>query len=230
VALADDGVAIEGHGSVRDRELLYRNIKRAYWKRKKDGSFYLSTQAFTDPNYRISVYRAALCGDEPSHAQEEDEDYVRSLYAGDVRAIDTVIRYDNQTPIEHHRVDIDPAQGAMIRRMQRYLQTARSPAIGSSKDCKCAWFVSLGGRKATPLPTTKGNSSRESSQRRQPARFSFPRARTRLASPPPDTVPLPQQGPVGVLTGESEAAVLLIDRSPSVTLCRAIKATQEVSR
>jgi hypothetical protein len=110
VALADDGLAIEGHVSVRNRELLYRNIKRVYWKKqKRSDGFYLSTQAFTDPQYRISVYRAALCGNDPSHAQEEDEDYVRGLYAEDVRAIDTVIKFDNNEPREHYRVDVAPA-------------------------------------------------------------------------------------------------------------------------
>jgi len=110
VALAGDGLAIEGHSPVRDRELLYRNIKRVYWKKRKgNGGYYLSTQAFTDPQYRISVYRAALCGNDPSHAQEEGEDYVRGLYAEDVRAIDTVIKFDNNEPRVHYRVDVAPA-------------------------------------------------------------------------------------------------------------------------
>lgn len=110
MALADDGLAIEGHGPVRNRELLYRSIKRVYCKeQKKSGGSYLSTQALTDPQYRISVYRAALCGNFPSHAQAEDKDYVRVLYAEDVRAIDTVIKFDNNEPREHYRVDVAPA-------------------------------------------------------------------------------------------------------------------------
>src|SRR5829696_9048376 len=69
----------------------------------------------------------------------------------------------------------------------------------------------------------------------------FPRATIIPAWPPPRSdatsgskplypTPLPQERPVGVLAGEGELAVLLIDRSLSVTLCRPIKATQEVSR
>ncbi len=46
----------------------------------------------------------------------------------------------------------------------------------------------------------------------------------------PSFVPLPQELPVGELPGEGEPSVLLIDRNPSVTLCRHIKVTQEVSR
>jgi hypothetical protein len=107
VALVD-GTAIEGHSPVEGRELLYRNIKRVYWKQTNDG-FYLGSMAFTDPDYRISVYRAHLCGNDPSHAQEQAEDYVRSLVTEDVRNIDTVVRGPSDAPIERHRVDVAPA-------------------------------------------------------------------------------------------------------------------------
>jgi hypothetical protein len=50
------------------------------------------------------------------------------------------------------------------------------------------------------------------------------------SSMPLKPTPLPQERPVGVLAGEGEATVLLIDRSPTVTLCRPTKATQEVCR
>lgn len=102
------GTTIDGRSPVEDCELLYRDIKRAYW-RERGGVFQLGTQAFTDPDYRISVYRATLCGNDPSHAQEEAEDYVRSIRAETVRSIDTVIKYDNNEPVEHHRVDVAPA-------------------------------------------------------------------------------------------------------------------------
>ena len=103
-----DGAAIEGRSPVEPEELLYRNIKRVYWKRR-NGDYYLGTQAFTDPSYRISVYRAGLCGNNPGHAQEEAEDYVRSILTKDVRGIDTVIKYRNGEPDKHHRVDVAPA-------------------------------------------------------------------------------------------------------------------------
>lgn len=102
-----DGLVIEGHSPVEFDELLYRNIKRVYWK-PRNGGFYLGTQAFTDPEYRISVYRASLCGNDPSHVQETAEDYVRSILAEDVRGIDTVIKYDNNEPKELYRVDVVP--------------------------------------------------------------------------------------------------------------------------
>jgi hypothetical protein len=106
VALVD-GTTIDGRSPVEDRELLYRNIKRGYW-RERGGDFELSTQAFTDPSYRISVYRAELCGNDPSHAKEEEEDYVRSIRTETVRGIDTVIRYRNNDPVQHHRVNVAP--------------------------------------------------------------------------------------------------------------------------
>ena len=52
----------------------------------------------------------------------------------------------------------------------------------------------------------------------------------RHAAKPLHPAPLPQECPVCVLSGGCEAAGLLIARSPSVTLRRPMKATQEVSR
>jgi hypothetical protein len=49
-----------------------------------------------------------------------------------------------------------------------------------------------------------------------------------VSSQPLHPASLPQALPVCVLAKEGEAAVLVIDRSPSVTLCQPIKATQEV--
>jgi hypothetical protein len=105
-----DGLATNPQEYVEDYEALYRNVKRAYLK-PLNGSFRPSSQAFTDPNYRISVYRAILCGNDPSHAQvKKTEDCVRRLITGEVRAIGTVIKYDSRrNPVQHHAVCVDPA-------------------------------------------------------------------------------------------------------------------------
>jgi hypothetical protein len=109
VALAD-GLATNPQEYVKDDEVLYRNVKRAYIK-PLNGGFRPSSQAFTDPNYRISVYRAMLCSNNPSHAQvDKREDCVRRLVTGEVRAIGTVIKYDSKrNPVQHHAVRVDPA-------------------------------------------------------------------------------------------------------------------------
>jgi hypothetical protein len=94
---------------VKNNEKLYRGVKREYWKRKKDGSgFRLSSQAFTDPKYRISVYRACLCGHNPSRAQKDDTYYVCSLLAGCVRSIGSVVKRDNDKVVQHYTIDVEP--------------------------------------------------------------------------------------------------------------------------
>ena len=77
--------------------------------RKNSGEFYLSSQAFADRNRRPSVDRARLCGHDPSHAQFRTSDYVCSLVAEGVRAIDNVVKYDKKgVPQVHHNIDVEP--------------------------------------------------------------------------------------------------------------------------
>ncbi len=94
---------------VKNSEKLYRGVRRAYWKPKKDGSgFRLSSQAFTDPEYRISVYRACLCGHNPSRAQKDDTYYVCSLLAERVRSIGSVAEKDNDKIVQRYTIDVEP--------------------------------------------------------------------------------------------------------------------------
>jgi hypothetical protein len=94
---------------VKNNEKLYRGVKREYWKRKKDGSgFRLSSQAFTDPEYRISVYRACLCGHNPRRAQKDDTYYVCSLLAERVRSIGSVVKKDNDKIVQLYTIDVEP--------------------------------------------------------------------------------------------------------------------------
>lgn len=103
-----DGLGGDGD-RVKDHEKLYRGVKRAYWKRKKNGiGFYLSSQAFTDPEYRISVYRACLCGHNPGRAQKDDTYYVCSLLAECVRSIGSVVKKDNDKIAQSYTIDVEP--------------------------------------------------------------------------------------------------------------------------
>lgn len=105
MALADE----LGSGYVEDEEKLYRGVKHDYWKRKKDGSgFYLSSQAFTDPDYRISVYRAALCGCNPKRAQKDETYYVCSLLTENVRGIGSVGKKQDTEIVKVHDIDVAP--------------------------------------------------------------------------------------------------------------------------
>lgn len=106
MALADDELG--GVARVEDSEKLYRGVKRERWKPKKDGSgFYLSSQAFTDPEYRISVYRACLCEHDPRRAQKDSTYYVCSLLAECVRNI-WVAKMDNAEVVQRYIVDVEP--------------------------------------------------------------------------------------------------------------------------
>lgn len=94
---------------VEDDEKLYRGVRPNLWKPRKDGNgYYLSSQAFTDPEYRISVYRARLCGHEPSRAQKDDTYYVCSLLAGRVRGIGDVVKKDNNEIVQRYEIDVEP--------------------------------------------------------------------------------------------------------------------------
>ena len=106
MALAD---GVGAGDRVEDDEALYRSVRRVLWKQKKDGEFYLSSQAFADRNPRPSVDRAKLCGYDPGYAQFRPSDYVCSLVTRDVRAIATVVKYGKKgVPQVHHNIDVEP--------------------------------------------------------------------------------------------------------------------------
>lgn len=104
-----DGVGGPDGDHVDDDEVLYRAVKPVLWKQKHGGEFYLSSQAFADRNRRPSVDRARLCEHDPGHAQFHRSDYVCSLVAEEVRAIATVVRYDNKGVQQvWHNIDVEP--------------------------------------------------------------------------------------------------------------------------
>jgi hypothetical protein len=83
---------------------LYRLVKRVH-KELKDGEWKPSASAFLDPEYRISVYRAALCNNDPSRIPTGEPGYVCRLIAEQVRAIDSVKR-DNPESGETEKYEV----------------------------------------------------------------------------------------------------------------------------
>lgn len=96
---------------VGDEEILFRNISFAHNQCKKnaDGSWHLSSQAFSDRSFKPSVDRAVLCNTNPFHTQKSEKDGVVSVVTIDVRATATVIQNDAKgNPIQTHAIDVTP--------------------------------------------------------------------------------------------------------------------------
>lgn len=92
--------------------MLYRRVKhgRNQVKQREDGEIRPSSQAFTGhrPQYLISVDRAELCDEDPSHTQQEDSDYICSVVTGEVRSIDTVTQNSPKGEvIKCHNIVVD---------------------------------------------------------------------------------------------------------------------------
>ena len=96
---------------VADEEVLYRLVKhqRGYIK-LENGEWRPSSQAFTDPKYRISVDRAELCNHDPAHTLRGMAGFVCSVGAGKARGIkDVVQRTPKGEIIRQHSVCVDHA-------------------------------------------------------------------------------------------------------------------------
>ena len=74
---------------VENDEILFRCVSfgRGQCIRDEAGRGRLSSQAFTDRNFRPSVDRSRLCAGDPRHTQFSDSDGVVSLLTADVREI-----------------------------------------------------------------------------------------------------------------------------------------------
>lgn len=69
----------------------------------------ISSQAFLDRQYKVSVDRAKLCNFDPTKTQQKNENAVVSLLTEDVRQIDTVIERNQKGKcVEKHRIDVIP--------------------------------------------------------------------------------------------------------------------------
>lgn len=96
---------------VGDEEILFRNISIAHHqcKRNADGTWHLSSQAFSDRSSKPSVDRALLCDANPLHTQKSENDGVVSVVAYDVRATASVIQNDAKgNLVQSHAIDVTP--------------------------------------------------------------------------------------------------------------------------
>ena len=104
--------------AVSDEELLYRSVSPQRNQCPIDastGKRRLSSQAFSDATFQISVDRAAFCGNDPTYTQFSPRDGVVGLIAGEVRAIDGISRNDDRGRlIRAQVVDVvpDPVEAA----------------------------------------------------------------------------------------------------------------------
>ena len=97
---------------VDDGELLYRRIPagRKLYKYRIDGTIEISSQAFTDRQFRVSVDRAALCGNNPRHTLGNVPGGVVGLVCREVRNLDDLARNDQKGAIiQRFRIDVEPA-------------------------------------------------------------------------------------------------------------------------
>ena len=97
---------------VDDDEILYRRIPagRKLYNYRTDGTIKISSMAFTDREFRVSVDRAKLCNNNPGYTMGDEPGGVVSLVARDVRGIDDLARNDPKGRlIRQFKIDIEPA-------------------------------------------------------------------------------------------------------------------------
>lgn len=97
---------------IDNSEILYRRIAtgRNLYKIKNDGMIEISSGAFSDREFRISVDRAKLCNNNPRYTLGNEPGVVVSLVARQVRNIDNLTRNDAKgKPIQQFKIDVEPA-------------------------------------------------------------------------------------------------------------------------
>jgi hypothetical protein len=103
VALAG-GLAKDPHEPVDDDEILYRLVQPKYVE-LVEGEWEIKSEAFKDPERRISVNRAVLSNNDPAYTQVDPKtDYVCRLVAGDVRRLTVTLDAPNGTVSERYGV------------------------------------------------------------------------------------------------------------------------------
>jgi hypothetical protein len=100
--VADDRVA--------DEERLYRSVRSSEIMRDASGqALRASSQAFADRHQQVSVNRAALCDHDPRSTQKSRSDAVVELVAGEVRALRSLLRRDDQgREVGLYTIDVCP--------------------------------------------------------------------------------------------------------------------------
>lgn len=77
-------------------EIVWRSVQPKYVKNFTDKELRLSSQAFTDPNYRPSVDRKRICGN-PEAAKRGNGDGIVELSVLEVRLISSVNKFCQKT-------------------------------------------------------------------------------------------------------------------------------------
>lgn len=102
---------INDNDSVDDDEILYRRLPSGldlYWF-ADDGTIKISSQAFASRDFRISVDRAKLCGNDPSYTLDKRGGGVVSLVTREIRNIVGLARKDsNGDIIQQFKIDVEP--------------------------------------------------------------------------------------------------------------------------
>jgi hypothetical protein len=97
---------------VDDNEILYRRIPagRRLYNYRTDGTVKISSMAFTDREFRVSVDRAKLCNNNPRYTKGDEPGGVVSLVARDVRSIDDLSHNNPKGRlIQQFKIDVEPA-------------------------------------------------------------------------------------------------------------------------
>ena len=97
---------------IQDEELLYRRISagRGLYVFRDDGTIEISSAAFSDREFRISMDRAKLCGNDPGYTLCGEKGGVVSLVAGEIRNIEGLARNDQKgRAIQQFKIEIEPA-------------------------------------------------------------------------------------------------------------------------
>ncbi|SRR5712692_8450709 len=97
---------------VDEDEILYRRILagRKLYNYKTDRTIKISSMAFTDREFRVSVDRAKLCNNNPRYTKGDEPGGVVSLVARDIRSINELTRNDPKgRPIQLFKIDVAPA-------------------------------------------------------------------------------------------------------------------------
>jgi hypothetical protein len=90
---------------------LYRRIPsgRDLYSLADDGTIKISSQAFYSGDFRISVDRAELCGNNPRYTLGQESGGVVSLVTRDVRSIVGLARNDSKgRVIRQFAIDVEP--------------------------------------------------------------------------------------------------------------------------
>lgn len=94
---------------VEDEESLYRRIGQEYYKILPDGSIRISSSAFGDREFQISVNRAKFYSDAPITMCVHVSDGIAMLQAFQVYSIQITRNDEKGRPFQEYLVEITPA-------------------------------------------------------------------------------------------------------------------------